>query len=394
MKSWVDKWIVFILAGIFILICLGPSVVQAQKVIKIGEINPLTGPAAPWGLNTQCGMEAAKKLINDRGGVTVKGQKYEVDFIYADDKYTVAGGRSAGEKLLYTDRVDYFVGSFGVEPLAGWAPLAHKEKKLAIIGGGPIEPKPEWPYVFHLSATDGERSEALCRLMKENLGCKSVLYIMTDDLVGKQAKEGAIKTEKSRGLEVKGYLVVPPNTTDFYPFLTKELKSNPDYLHCHMPPGSVALVVKQSRELGYKGYIGYPTSLPGDVERWQGIAGVEATKGFIGISLALEMLNPMGFEYHAIYEKMCPKYKMTDYAYPMQPYILLKAIEQAQSFDPDDILKVLRTHEFEGLYKTPLKASGEKTYGIKNQMTVPVPYSMIVGKGQLKFLGSALVLTP
>jgi hypothetical protein len=41
-----------------------------------------------------------------------------------------------------------------------------------------------------------------------------------------------------------------------------------------------------------------------------------------------------------------------------------------------------------------LKASGEKTFGIKNHMTVPVPYSMIVGKGQIKYLGSYQEFTP
>jgi len=364
------------------------------KVLKFGHINPFTGPAAPWGLNTKCSMESVAKLINDKGGITVKDERYKIEVIHADDKYTVAGGRTAAEKLFYTDKVDFLVGSFGAEPISAWAPLAVQEKKLAVIGGPTWRPKAEWPYLFRIAASDTERSEALCALMRDQMGCKSVLYIMSDDLVGKYAKENAIEQEKQRGLQVKGFLMVPPGTKDFYPFLTQALQEKPDYLHCKIPPGSVALVVKQSRELGYKGYIGYPTSMPGNLEKWQRIAGVEASKGFVGIMLSLDEYSPLGLESHEYYTRECPEYRSTDMAYSMQPHILATAIEEAQSFDPDAILKVLRTRQFRSFHKAPLKAGGEKTFGIKNHMSVPVPYSMIIGKEEVKFLGSAHIISP
>jgi branched-chain amino acid transport system substrate-binding protein len=339
-------------------------------------------------------MDALKVFFNERGGVTVKGQNYKIEMIHADDKYTVAGGRSAAEKLLYTDKIDFFVGSFGAEPISGWAPLSTKEKKLAVVGGPTWSPKPEWPYVFRVSASDEERSEGLCALMKERFNCKSVLYIMTDDLVGKIAKEGALKFEKKRGLEIKDFVLVPPQTKDFYPFLSKALKTNPDYLHCKVPPGSMALVVKQCRELGYKGHIGYPTSMPGDIVKWQEIAGVEASKGFVGIMTSPEESSPLGLEELKNYEKHCPSFKSTDKAYSIGPHVLLLAIQRAQSLDPDEILKSLRMDDFSSFHKLPLKAGGEKTFGIKNHMTVPVPYSMITGRGEVKYLKSFHEYTP
>ena len=372
-------------------------VLEAQaesKVLKLGVINPLTGPAAQWGLNTKCTMDSLKVFFNDRGGITVKGQNYKIEMIHGDDKYTVAGGRAAAEKLLYTDKIDFFVGSFGAEPISGWAPLSTREKKLAVIGGPTWKPKPEWPYLFRVAASDDERSEALCSLMKEKFNCRSVLYIMTDDLVGKLAKDSALEHEKKRGLEIKDFVMVPPQTKDFYPFLSKALKSNPDYLHCKVPPGSVALIVKQSRELGYKGHIGYPTSMPGDLAKWQDIAGVEASKGFVGIMVSPEESSPLGVEQDKYYDRNCPNFKSTDMAYSMGPHILLMAIEKAQSFDSDEILKILRTTEFHSFHKIPLRAGGEKTFGIKNHMAVPVPYSTIVGKGEVKYLGSYRIETP
>jgi hypothetical protein len=134
--------------------------------------------------------------------------------------------------------------------------------------------------------------------------------------------------------------------------------------------------------------------MPGDIVKWQDIAGVEASKGFVGIMVSPEESSPLGVEQDKYYEKNCPNFKSTDMAYSMGPHILLMAIEKAQSFNSDEVLKVLRTTEFHSFHKISLKASGEKTFGIKNHMTVPVPYSMIVGKGQIKYLGSYQEFTP
>ena len=85
---------------------------------------------------------------------------------------------------------------------------------------------------------------------------------------------------------------------------------------------------------------------------------------------------------------------MSDIAYPMMPYVLKVAIEKTQSLDPDKILNVWRNDEFTGFFKVPVKAGGEKTYGIKNHAATPVPYSIVTGLGTIKYLGSALVDTP
>ncbi len=134
--------------------------------------------------------------------------------------------------------------------------------------------------------------------------------------------------------------------------------------------------------------------MPRGLEKWQGIAGVEASKGFVAIISVPQEYTPLGLESDALIAKMCPQYGLGDIAYSMQPHILLTAIEKAQSFDPDEILKVLRSAEFHSYVKPPLKASGEKTFGIKNHMSVPVYFSMIVGPTQLKYLRGYQIQTP
>ena len=99
--------------------------------------------------------------------------------------------------------------------------------------------------------------------------------------------------------------------------------------------------------------------MPGDLEKWQDIAGVEASKGFVGIMASQEENSPLGVEQEKYYEKQCPNMKTTDMAYSMGPHILLMAIEKAQSLDSDAILKVLRTTS-RSFHKTPLRAGRRK----------------------------------
>jgi branched-chain amino acid transport system substrate-binding protein len=390
--------------GGFVIVCVllglfagANAAAGGTKIIKLGAIVPLTGPAATWGQWGLRMQENFEKWYNAKGGITVKGQKYTVKAVGVDDKFTLIGGRAAAEKFFYVDKGDFIVASFSVEAISGWAPLSTKEKKLAVIGAPSWHPRPEAPYVFRVVCSDGERSTALCSLMKDKFGAKSVLYMFTDDIMGKSDSETARKDEKKRGLEVKGYLLVPPNTQDFYPFLTKELKKKPDYIHSTLPPGSTALLVKQARELGFKGSIGCPTSMPGDLKKWQGIAGgVEASKGYIAGLATRDEWSPLGLGYYDLWRKSYPDQEVSDLAYTMQAHVLMLAIEKAQSFDPDDILKVLRTAEFHSFHKYPVKAGtgGEKTFGIKNHMTVPYCFSRITGENQTEYLGSYQEFTP
>jgi branched-chain amino acid transport system substrate-binding protein len=365
------------------------------NVIKMGVITALTGPAGIYGLSTKCSLNSFGQFFNDKGGITVNGKKYTVQFYYADDKNEVAGARAAAEKLLYSDKVDFIVGAFSRHMVRAWAGLVMKEKKIAVVGGPSVEPKTEWPYLFHVTATESSRSYALCKLMKEKFGCKSVFYIFNDNYDGQTSKAVAEKQEKIRDLEVKGYVYANPITKDFYPVLAPILKTKPDFIFVNLVPGASALIIKQARELGYKGKFANSIVMPGDLVKWQRISGVEASKGFVAIMGGdPSEHSAIGTENNKYYQKNCPAYKSTDASYTMQPHILLMAIEKTQSFDSDVLRKALQNEEFHSLLTAPLKASGQNTYGIKQHFDVPVPYSMVTGEGKTEYLGSILYITP
>jgi branched-chain amino acid transport system substrate-binding protein len=106
MKRWNKNcWIgLMILTGLMVAAFSPARAAEpGQKVLKIGDINPLTGPAAVWGINTLKYLQLAAQLANSKGGITVAGQKYDLEIVGVDDKDTVEGGRAAAEKLIYRD---------------------------------------------------------------------------------------------------------------------------------------------------------------------------------------------------------------------------------------------------------------------------------------------------
>jgi branched-chain amino acid transport system substrate-binding protein len=80
----------------------------AQAPIKIGVIQPLSGPVAASGSYVRMGAEIARDWINARGGVN--GRK--VDLVIEDNKSDPKEAASAAEKLIVRDKVPAIIGAW------------------------------------------------------------------------------------------------------------------------------------------------------------------------------------------------------------------------------------------------------------------------------------------
>lgn len=105
------------------LVVLGAGLTTAEEVktLLVGDINPMTGPGAYWGIGAHRAQEVNADKINKTGGIVVQGQRYHMKFIAEDDKYSGAGGVAAANKLIFSDKVKYIVG-----PLASASIMAFR----------------------------------------------------------------------------------------------------------------------------------------------------------------------------------------------------------------------------------------------------------------------------
>ncbi|MGD0919331.1 MAG: ABC transporter substrate-binding protein, partial [Thermodesulfobacteriota bacterium] len=70
------------------------AVAQA-KTLKIGLISSVTGPMAPAFKSELDAAKPAADLVNQRGGITVKGQKHLIEIVTGDDQSSPPGAVSA-----------------------------------------------------------------------------------------------------------------------------------------------------------------------------------------------------------------------------------------------------------------------------------------------------------
>src|SRR5581483_5276400 len=83
--------------------------VAQQESIKIGVIQPLSGPVAASGNYIRMGAEIARDWINAKGGVLGK----KVELLIEDNKSDPKEAATAAEKLIVKDKVPVIVGAWG-----------------------------------------------------------------------------------------------------------------------------------------------------------------------------------------------------------------------------------------------------------------------------------------
>lgn len=112
-------------AGITFLTVSGvPALLRAQQSpIRIGAVIPLSGNYGFLGASERCGIGLALDEFNSKGGLL--GRKVEV--LEEDCATDAAMAIRKAQRLLQSEKVDFFVNGGGSSPSAAMADFAKKE---------------------------------------------------------------------------------------------------------------------------------------------------------------------------------------------------------------------------------------------------------------------------
>ena len=86
-----------------------PGAIAQQDPVKVGVIQPLSGPVAASGNYVRMGAEIGRDWINSRGGVLGR----QVQLLIEDNKSDPKEAATAAEKLIVRDKVPVIVGAWG-----------------------------------------------------------------------------------------------------------------------------------------------------------------------------------------------------------------------------------------------------------------------------------------
>jgi branched-chain amino acid transport system substrate-binding protein len=268
-------------------------------------------------------------------------------------------------------------------------PLLKQNNMLSLnnAAGGKAITNPDNPLVFRFNpAIEAAYASALPYIQKQD-GIKTVACINPDDETGKGNLEAAKYVLDKLKLNIITSEFFERGIKDFTPILTKIIAKNPDLIETGMSdPTSQALMLKQARELGYKGKM-FLIWGPDPVQVLK-VAGPLAEGAYLGATLA----DPINEKQKAIYARFLKKYPARDwnanyYTHNALFACLTKAIEKCQSFDSVTIAKTLEGMEWEDALG-PVSFGGKKLFGIKRQMLQHVNMLKVVN-GKVVWLTSA-----
>ena len=228
----------------------------AQEVLKIGVVGPMTGPGAQWGLAAAGGVQIAAKEVNDKGGLKVGGKTYRVEVIPYDEQYKAAVAISAMQRLVNQDGVKFVFGPVSSAGTLAVMDIVKETRTLAFTGAYSSKAlDPANPYMFRVYCVSSDFAQPMVNWLKKNYSdVKRVAIVNPNDETGWDSDKLLSSTYTKSGYTVVAKELYERSVRDYQPVLTKILAERPDILELGTaPPASAGLIVRQARELGYKG---------------------------------------------------------------------------------------------------------------------------------------------
>ncbi len=253
----------------------------AQDVVKIGYSGPLSGGAALYGKNVLDGMQMAVNEIN-AAGLTVGGKKYKVEIVALDDQYNPSQTAINAQRLVQEHKtpailVPHSGGSFALQTnneAQKYLLLSYTSVPQITARGNKLTLRipPEFtsyilPFTKYEMAKYG----------------KNVAIANADHDYAKAWTKAFVPVWEAQGGKIVADNPMSYNrATDFYSGVSKVLAAKPDVMFIGGASEPTGLVIKQARELGFKGgFIILDQAKMDEIAKV--IGGYEALEGSIGV---------------------------------------------------------------------------------------------------------------
>jgi branched-chain amino acid transport system substrate-binding protein len=360
----------------------------AEKKIKMASVNAFSGKAAAWGFSQDRGVKMAAEKVHAGGGIKIGPDTYLWEIRSYDNRYIPAEAVSSLKRATADGCT--FMCTLGGAVTFPLIPMINDNKiiTLAAIAGGSDFTNPKNPYLFRtMPSSDLLLSVEGIKLYKK-LGVQKLATLMADNVIGRGDSKTLAEALKVQGLPnaLVAQEFVAIDTSDFTPVLTRVLAKNPELIEGGAwPAASLGLLIKQARELGYKGQISNMTGAP-EMKALIETGGVQNIEGLFLARLWPPDQLPSR-EFQKFWDDYEAQFKESPGANTWEGYVafefLSAAIKKAQSLDPDRIVAVMRNLKVNTMLGE-LTLIGKDNpllpgYGINNQFSSPMPITRVTG---------------
>jgi branched-chain amino acid transport system substrate-binding protein len=217
----------------------------AQAPIKIGVIEPLSGPVAASGSYVRLGAEIARDWINAKGGIN--GRKLEL--VIEDNKSDPKEAASAAEKLIVRDKVPAIMGAWGSSMTLAAMPKLEEYGVPMVVetsSAGSITKRGN-PWIFRISPPSDMEALGLEQYL-DKLGVKKADFLAVNTDWGRGSIQAFGDMLKKKGVAVGATEYMDQSATDMNAQITKIKGAGGDTLFLTTAVEQITLVLKQSQE--------------------------------------------------------------------------------------------------------------------------------------------------
>lgn len=251
----IRSFLALMVLGLALIIVSGCS--KKEEKIKIGFNIPLTGDIPKVGEASKNAAEMLLADINAQGGLEVGGKKIPLEFFYEDNESKAESAVNVALKLIEQNDVVAIIGPNSSKQAvpAGGTCNDNRTPMVSPWSTNPDTTKNR-PWVFRAAFLDPFQGPVAVNFATKRFKAKTaaVLFDISNDYSKGLAEIFKEVFEKKNGKKsIVAFESHGTKDQDFSAQLTKLINSNPDFIFVPDNYNQVALIVKQARDLGYKG---------------------------------------------------------------------------------------------------------------------------------------------
>ncbi|HEY3533738.1 MAG TPA: ABC transporter substrate-binding protein [Casimicrobiaceae bacterium] len=356
----------------------------AQETVRIGVVQPMTGPVAYDGniyVNT---VKMLADDMNAKGGVLGK----KIELVIEDGACNPAQSVNAAEKLVVRDKVVGLLGAFCSTSTAAVMEVAKKHKIPLITGISTAAQLTEQgnAYFFRAVATTPMLGNAFGPVLPKALKAKRFAFLTLNDDWGRSMQASYPKAIESGGGQIVANEFFQQSDLQFLSQITKVKAANPDAIVLAANTQQAVALSKQIRELG----VTVPLVGEGawSSDSYIKLAG-PAAEGVYGlVEYVYTIKSPVN---EAFVKEFQAKLKENPSKFAGAAHnaihIMVDAIRRAGAADPEKIREAMEKTDYNGLV-------GNIKFDAKHQAYGQTVYLSLVKNGVPEVVETAQISKP
>ena len=217
--------------------------VRAEQ-LKVGVILPLTGEMSSIGVEIQRGMELARE------------NSTALKIIYEDDhSFEKSQAVKASKKLLSVDKVDLVFNAAVNTAQATASIYSQHQTPMVVVWDDNRQVDKLGDYVLSMGFSTEGAGEDIARFAHNSLKTRGVAVVSAHDEWSEMIATAFVAEYRKLGGTISQHIRVSDNQHDFRALTLRIKKTKATAIYAPLNPPMVQNLVRQSRQLGFKGSI-------------------------------------------------------------------------------------------------------------------------------------------